>query len=313
MLPKRLARLLNGEPTGNSMRRLFAAFLVAVILLGGDLIYRAWAQTNTFCANNLACTVTAAWGFTQQITSSVSTGTAPFSIASTSVVANLNSQFHNGLTAPGSAIVGVSDTQALTNKTLDVSANTLKTSTNTAGHYPRNNGTQYVDNTIQAADVPVFIASGASHAPGAVPDPGASAGTTHFLREDATWATLPASGVSETVVSGTVTSGVCASGSPSNCAVVFVPANAHTLTRLVSVVTTAGSGCSANSQWAIIDLSNSNAVLASGTPSNIVGTVTDSGALSVSMTAGHRFALGQANNPTGCTTFEAAIISANYQ
>lgn len=147
---------------------------------------------------------------------------------------------------------------------------------------------------------------------GYVPDPGSSAGTTRFLREDAMWQAA-SGGVSETVVSGTVTSGVCGSGSPSNCAVVFIPANAHTLTRLVSVVTTAGAGCSANSQWAIIDLSNSNAVLASGTPSNIVGTVTDSGALSVAMTAGHRFALGQANNPTGCTTFEAAIISANFQ
>jgi hypothetical protein len=41
--------------------------------------------------------------------------------------------------------------------------------------------------TIPAARLPVFVASGASHAIGAVPDPGASAGTTKFLREDATW------------------------------------------------------------------------------------------------------------------------------
>lgn len=33
----------------------------------------------------------------------------------------------------------------------------------------------------------VFGASGANHSQGAVPDPGASSGTTHFLREDATW------------------------------------------------------------------------------------------------------------------------------
>ena len=33
-----------------------------------------------------------------------------------------------------------------------------------------------------------FVASGAGHKPGAVPDPGASAGTTKFLREDATFA-----------------------------------------------------------------------------------------------------------------------------
>lgn len=37
------------------------------------------------------------------------------------------------------------------------------------------------------SDLPVMVASGASHSGGAVPDPGASAGTTRFLREDATW------------------------------------------------------------------------------------------------------------------------------
>ena len=36
--------------------------------------------------------------------------------------------------------------------------------------------------------VPTFVASGSGHASGLVPDPGSSAGTTHFLREDATWA-----------------------------------------------------------------------------------------------------------------------------
>lgn len=37
-------------------------------------------------------------------------------------------------------------------------------------------------------------ASGANHAPGVVPDPGASSGTTKFLREDATWDVPPGSG-----------------------------------------------------------------------------------------------------------------------
>lgn len=40
--------------------------------------------------------------------------------------------------------------------------------------------------------LPTMVASGASHAPGAVPDPPAVAGSTKFLREDATWATTPA-------------------------------------------------------------------------------------------------------------------------
>jgi hypothetical protein len=36
----------------------------------------------------------------------------------------------------------------------------------------------------------MFVASGASHAVGMVPDPGASAGATRFLREDASWAVV---------------------------------------------------------------------------------------------------------------------------
>jgi hypothetical protein len=41
--------------------------------------------------------------------------------------------------------------------------------------------------TLAASLYADFVASGASHAKGAVPDPGASAGTTKFLREDASW------------------------------------------------------------------------------------------------------------------------------
>lgn len=39
-----------------------------------------------------------------------------------------------------------------------------------------------------------FVGSGASHAAGGVPDPGASAGSTKFLREDASWGVPPGSG-----------------------------------------------------------------------------------------------------------------------
>jgi hypothetical protein len=41
-----------------------------------------------------------------------------------------------------------------------------------------------------ASKVP-FVASGSSHSAGAVPDPGSTAGTSRFLREDATWAAPP--------------------------------------------------------------------------------------------------------------------------
>lgn len=41
--------------------------------------------------------------------------------------------------------------------------------------------------SLVPADYPVFMPSGAGHTPGAVPDPGGSAGTTRALFEDATW------------------------------------------------------------------------------------------------------------------------------
>jgi len=59
-------------------------------------------------------------------------------------------------------IVELTLPQTMTNKTFDISANTLKNPTNTAGHYPRNNGTQYVDGTIQSADVTISVQNNAA-------------------------------------------------------------------------------------------------------------------------------------------------------
>lgn len=53
-----------------------------------------------------------------QITSTVSTGTSPFAISSTTVNTNLNADLLDGQHAPSGTIVGTSDTQTLTNKTL---------------------------------------------------------------------------------------------------------------------------------------------------------------------------------------------------
>lgn len=53
-----------------------------------------------------------------QFTSTVTTGTAPMVIASTTAVTNLNADMLDGQHAPSGTIVGTSDTQTLTNKTL---------------------------------------------------------------------------------------------------------------------------------------------------------------------------------------------------
>ena len=49
-----------------------------------------------------------------------------------------------------------------------------------------------ITGTLNASLLPIFGPSGTSHAAGAVPDPGATAGATRFLREDGTW-DVPAS------------------------------------------------------------------------------------------------------------------------
>lgn len=46
----------------------------------------------------------------------------------------------------------------------------------------------------QTAALNAFVGSGAGHLQGLVPDPGASAGTTRYLREDGTWTTPPGGG-----------------------------------------------------------------------------------------------------------------------
>lgn len=69
------------------------------------------------------------------------------------------------------------------------------------------------DRTLSIAD---FVGSGASHAKGAVPDPGASSGTAKFLREDATWAVPPDTDTGLTALTGDVT----ASGSGSQPATI---------------------------------------------------------------------------------------------
>ena len=53
-----------------------------------------------------------------QITSTLATGTAPMVIASTTAVSNLNADLLDGQHAPSGTIVGTSDSQTLTNKTL---------------------------------------------------------------------------------------------------------------------------------------------------------------------------------------------------
>ena len=57
--------------------------------------------------------------------SNVLTGTAPISVASSTRVDNLNAQYIGGFAAPTSQVIGSSDTQTLTNKSIALGSNTI--------------------------------------------------------------------------------------------------------------------------------------------------------------------------------------------
>ena len=110
-----------------------------------------------------------------------------------------------------------------------INVGTLNATTITGGV----SGSAITTGTVSASRLPIFGPSGTSHAAGIVPDPGATAGSTHFLREDGTWS-VPASG------SPTGSAGGDLSGSypnPTVAKVNGVSYNSSPSTNTVAVVT----------------------------------------------------------------------------
>lgn len=105
-----------------------------------------------------------------------------------------------GLSAP-SALLTISGSPVTGSGTLSMSLATQAVNTVFAG--PASGGSAVPTfRSLTPADLPVMVGSGSSHAAGIVPDPGATAGTTRFLREDGTWASVAgASGGTVTSVS----------------------------------------------------------------------------------------------------------------
>ena len=93
--------------------------LVTTLALLLAAAFVATPLRHTFPALDKANTFTGANSFSEQITSTVATGTASFSIASTTQLTNLNAHLHGGQPAPAGTSVGTTDTQTLTNKTLN--------------------------------------------------------------------------------------------------------------------------------------------------------------------------------------------------
>ncbi len=67
--------------------------------------------------------------------------------------------------------------------------------------------------TINALRLPAMVGSGATHAAGLVPDPGVTAGTTKFLREDGSWQVPAGGGGTMTAVSVATANGFAGSSS----------------------------------------------------------------------------------------------------
>lgn len=77
-----------------------------------------------------------------------------------------------------------------------INVGTLNASTITGGV----SASAITSGTISPARLPVFGPSGTTHSVGAVPDPGATAGSTRYLREDGTWSTPGGSGTGYTLM-----------------------------------------------------------------------------------------------------------------
>ena len=65
------------------------------------------------------------------------------------------------------------------------------------------NASSISSGTVNAVRLPIFGASGPAHAPGVVPDPGASAGAARYLREDGSWTVPSGSGAGGGGATGT--------------------------------------------------------------------------------------------------------------
>ncbi|WP_448167660.1 hypothetical protein [Burkholderia ambifaria] len=107
-----------------------------------------------------------------------------------SAIAGVGSVTSVGVSMPG--IYSVAGSPITSSGTITVTLNTQSANTVFAG--PSSGAAAAPTfRALVGGDIPIFGASGSSHAPGGVPDPGSTAGSTKYLCENGTWA-VPAGG-----------------------------------------------------------------------------------------------------------------------
>lgn len=107
-----------GQSLGTSDQQFSAIFASGTATLATVDINAGAIDGTAIGANSASTGAFTSISASSQLTSTVTTGTAPLVIASTTAVSNLNADLLDGQHAPSGDIVGSSDTQTLTNKTL---------------------------------------------------------------------------------------------------------------------------------------------------------------------------------------------------
>ena len=140
-----------------------------------------------------------------------------------------------GITVSGSGATWTIDDEAVTLAKMADMATASFLARDTAGSGPP----EVLSAAEAVAILPVAVASGTSHAKGLVPDPGATPGTTKYLREDMTWVVPPGATQSIIIAVGDETTAL----TTGTAKVTFRMPYAFTLTGVRASLTTAqGSG-----------------------------------------------------------------------
>lgn len=212
---------------------------------------------------NQANTWTASQSFSLPIISTVSTGTAPLTIASTTVVPNLNASSLNGKTAPNGTILGTTDTQAETNKTLTSPTVTNPSTTGT------DSGTETLSNKMLTSPVINGASTGTGMAgtDSTLLTAGTVSGTGAALCTDANGGATTSGCTPGGVTESTLSTGAfavswnvpCTAGSTGHCAYTTF-AKAHTLVRITYDLTQAPSSCVTNAVVGVRDVTSSTNV-----------------------------------------------------